>query len=329
MAPAKKKNKEAEMPVVVRDEPSYNENAMVSFERRSGLLKYTGMQFIDGTRVKTVPEGSSRRKELAKLVIAHPNFSRVFVNRAWAHFFGKSFTRDAVDDFGEHNPVTNPELLDFLAAEFKAYNHNPKDIVRWICNSQAYGLSSKANKTNDKPDDEVLFARMLLKAMSPEQLFDSLMTATASGISKDARHALRDAWLDKLVLNFGNDEGEEGTFSGTVVQALMLMNGDDINKAITDQNVGTVASVLSDMKALKKDQGLRLTMPLINRLFLAALNRPVTRAEFERINDPRMFLFHNPAVKPKVNASSEAFAIGYYQDIFWALLNSNEFILNH
>ena len=31
--------------------------------------------------------------------------------------------------------------------------------------------------------------------------------------------------------DFGNDEGEEGTFSGTVVQALMLMNGNDINQA--------------------------------------------------------------------------------------------------
>jgi hypothetical protein len=55
----------------------------------------------------------------------------------------------------------------------------------------------------------------------------------------------------------------------------------------------------------------------------------VTRAEFERISDPKTYLFHNPAVRSKVNASSEAFAVGYYQDIFWALLNSNEFILNH
>ena len=58
-------------------------------------------------------------------------------------------------------------------------------------------------------------------------------------------------------------------------------------------------------------------------------DQPITRAEFERISDPKMFSFHNPAVKTKVNPNSEAFAVGYYQDIFWALLNSNEFILNH
>src|SRR3954471_24340 len=140
-------------------------------------------------------------------------------------------------------------------------------------------------------DVEVLFARMLTKTMTPEQLFDSLMTASAGKISGDktAKHELREKWLDSLVLNFGNDEGEEGTFSGTVVQALMLMNGDEINKAIVDQNVGTVASVLNDMKALKKQQGLKISMPLLDRLYLAALNRPVTRVEFDRINDPKMY----------------------------------------
>jgi hypothetical protein len=332
MAPIKKKNKEINGQIIVSDEKDYNVSGLVSFETRKGLLKYTGMKFLDGTRVKTIPAGSSRRHELAKLVVDHPNFSKVFVNRTWAHFFGKSFTPDAPDDFGDHNPATNPELLDFLADEFKAYNYNTKDLIRWICNSQAYGLSSKTNKTNDKPDDDVFFARMLLKPMSPEQLFDSMMTATTSGLTPEHRQRLsgeRDAWLNKLVLNFGNDEGEEGTFSGTVVQALMLMNGDEINKAIMDPTVGTVAYVIAEMKTQKGAQGLRITMPLLNKLYLATLNRPVTQAEFDRISDKKMWLFHNPAVKSKVNPNSEAFAIGYYQDIFWALLNSNEFILNH
>ncbi len=322
MAVKNNKGKLEEPQIEVTDIPNYNNKAIVSYERRSGLLKYTSMQFLDGTRVKTIPEGSSRRTELAKLITANPSFSKVFVNRTWAHFLGKSFTKDAVDDFGDHNPATNPELLDFLAEEFKAYNHNPKDLIRWICNSQAYGLSSKANMWNDESDDEVFFARMLLKSMTPEQLFDSLMTATASKISGDkaARHALREKWLDKLVLNFGNDEGEEGTFSGTVVQALMLMNGEDINQAIMDQKVGTVANVFSGSKAP--------TPAAFNHLYLAALNRPATAAEIAKLQDPKMYMFFNPALKGKM-PGADAFAIGYYQDIFWALLNSNEFILNH
>jgi hypothetical protein len=306
------------------DFPEYNAKGVVSFERRSAVVLYTGMQFLDGTRVKpqNIPTGKTRRDELARLITTSPYFSKVFVNRMWAHFFGKSFTKDSPDDFGDHNPVTNPELLDFLAEEFKDYKYNPKELMRWICNSQAYGLSSRSTKWNDKMDDEVLFARMLLKPMTPEQLFESLMTATASKISADKaqKHQLREKWLDDLVLNFGNDEGEEGTFSGTVVQALLLMNGPDINKAVNDEQIGTVANVI-------REKG--LTKSAVDKLYLAALNRPCSPAEWTKINQPSTYQYQNPLVQRKVNMNTPGFFVHYYQDLFWALLNSNEFILNH
>ena len=188
--------------VEVHDNSTYNQKGLVSYERRSGVLFYTGMQFLDGTRVKEIPTGSTRRAELAKLVVKSPYFAKVFVNRTWAHFFGKSFTRDAADDFGEHNPVTNPELLDFLSEEFsKNYGHSPKDLMRWICNSQAYGLSSKTNVTNDSvardgedhTGAELFFPRVMAKAMSPEQLFDSLMTATAGHVMNQQAHMVKRA----------------------------------------------------------------------------------------------------------------------------------------
>src|SRR5207249_10277496 len=146
--------------------------------------------------------GSTRRKELAKFVTTSPYFAKVAVNRMFDHFMGQALTKDAVDDFGEHNPVTFPDLLDQLAdAWAKQYNHNPKVLIRWVCNSRPYGLSSVANPTNDKQEDEVFFPRMQLKSMSPEQLFESLMTATDAkvGQSKETRMALREEWLDKLI----------------------------------------------------------------------------------------------------------------------------------
>ena len=330
MAQKKKGAKGAEpVHVAVHDNPTYNEKAVVSFERRSGVLLYTGMQFLDGTRVKEIPTGSTRRQELAKLVVKSPYFAKEYVNRTWAHFLGKSFTRDAADDFGEHNPVTNPELLDYLSEEFsQKYSHSPKDLMRWICNSQAYGLSSKTNVTNDgvarEGDDrtgsELFFPRVISKTMSPEQLFDSLMTATAGRVmsqrmsgeiktpkektSKDKKGAPdaktadkkvpeammgmeakeeyrknREKWLDSLVLNFGNDEGDEATFSGTVVQALMLINGKDINEAINNNDVGTVAAV-------NKEKGLALSKAAVDTLYKAALNRPCTAEEYQKISNP-------------------------------------------
>src|SRR5207244_10938565 len=122
------------------------------------------------------------------------------------------------------------ELLDKLADEWaKKYNHNPKMLIRWLCNSKAYGLSSTSNPSNDKPEDEMFFSRMLLKPLSPEQLFDSLMTATEAkaGQNQVTKDSLREQWLNKLIVRFGDDEGNEGSFNGTVVQALLLMNGKD------------------------------------------------------------------------------------------------------
>src|SRR5262249_13095446 len=151
------------------------------------------------------------------------------------------------------------------------YNHDPRVLIRWICNSRAYGLSSVANSTNDKPEDEGHFARILLKVMTPEQLFDSLMTATEAklGQAKTTREELRKRWLDKLIVNFGDDEGNEGSFNGTVVQALMLMNGADINNAIMDKETGTAALV---MKRYPPSNA-AMAAKAMDILFKAALNR--------------------------------------------------------
>ena len=161
--------------------------------------------------------------------------------------------------------------------------------------------------------------------MSPEQLFDSLMTATEAkaGQNQGMKDELRKSWLEKLIVNFGDDEGTEGNFNGTVIQALMLMNGKDINDAIMDKEVGTVVTVMklyppSDVATARK---------AMDVLFKAALNRPPTAKELAKILDPKVFSFTpRPGLTPR---DPVTFWTAYYQDVFWALLNSNEFILNH
>jgi hypothetical protein len=305
----------------LEDNPDLNRKGIVPYERRSGVLLYTDPTFLDGKKMPK--KASSRRAALAEFITKSPYFSKAMVNRMWGHFFGKSFTKDGVDDFGDHNPASHPELLDRIAEDWATkYQHNPRDLIRWICNTRAYGLSSVANKSNDKPEDEALFARMLLKAMTPEQLFDSLMTATQAkvGQSKAGKAKLREQWLTKLVLNFGDDEGNETSFNGTVIQALLLMNGQDINDAIMDKDIGTVAVVLK-MRAYSANAA----RGAMRDLYLAALNRPPTAVEFAKILNPAMYTL------PRSGAPRDpaAFWTGFYQDLFWAILNSNEFILNH
>jgi hypothetical protein len=301
----------------LKDNPDLNPEGIVFFERRNGVVLPTKATFLDGTKMGPVAKDSSRRKELAKFMVKSDWFAKAYINRMWAHFMGRGFTK-VVDDFGEHNPVSHPELLDRLAQDFsKKYSYRPMDLIRWICNSEAYGLSSVANETNDKEDAEPYFARMQLKAMSPEQLFESMVLATGTQAAETPgkKKKLRESWMKTLVTNFGDDEGNEATFNGTVVQALLMMNGEDINNAITDTKNGTVSKVLH-MRGTSAREAMR-------RLYLAALNRPPTSAEYSKILSNRMMVM--PRSKPK----AKDFYVGFYQDLFWALLNSNEFILNH
>jgi hypothetical protein len=305
----------------LRDNPNWDPEALVFYETRSGKELQTKAAFLDGTKIsaemvdgrKEPIAGIRRREELAERLVAHPLFPKAYVNRVWAHFFGRGFT-SPIDDFNDQNEPSNPELLDALAAHFKNYGYNQKDLIRCICNSNAYNLSCVANKTNDKPENEALFSRMPLKALSPETLFESLMVATQNEAAKDkdAKKDLRNRWMDNLIANFGDDEGNEVVFNATVVQALLMMNGADINDAISpkEKDKGTVALVC-------RKRGLGNANTIVHDLYLAALNRPPTPKELAKIS----------AALSAGRGDKDPMA--KYHDIFWALLNSNEFILNH
>ncbi|MFN4260618.1 MAG: DUF1549 domain-containing protein [Gemmataceae bacterium] len=285
----------------LRDDVGLNSDGIVYYERRNGVILPTKPKFLDGTDIPKDAK-NSRREILANKIVNHDNFGKAFVNRMWGHFFGRGLNEQpAVDDFGEHNQLVHPELLDKLADEFiGSGGQDPKNLIRWICNSKPYQLSTVANPTNDSQDAEVFFSRMLLKSMSPEQLYDSLMAATGQ------KGEDREAFLRSLIINFGDDEGNEATFNGTVVQALMLMNGREINDVVMS-NGGTVT------KAVAKKQ----PKLIMDHLFLATLNRPSSPKEFAEIS--QKFRMRIPDRNP--NAA--------WQDLFWALLNSNEFFLNH
>jgi len=298
----------------LKDNSSANPQGTVFYEKRNGVLKQVKAEFLPhgdkarGDRLKPGVSGLERRVELASYVIDHDNFTRAYVNRMWGVFFGKGFV-NPIDDFNDQNQPSNPELLDSLAGAFKYYGYDQKKLIRWICNSNAYSLSCVANRTNDKPDQEVFFSRMLMKSMGPEQLFESLSVATKADAGKNAeeRKTSREKWMTNLVANFGDDEGNEVNFNGTIVQALLMMNGEDINNALKAKG-GTVETALAKAKS---------EPAVIREMFLATLNREPRPGEMAKI----MQGFHLRV--PEKDGTAR------YYDLFWALLNSNEFLLNH
>ena len=317
--------------LTLEDDTSVNADGMVYFEKRNGVVQKTGPRSCparDDVRGGLVDkdgkvlQGVERRKALADYVINHPMFPKAYVNRMWGVFFGKGFV-NPVDDFNDQNQPSNPELLNGLADRVKNYGYDQKELIRWICNSNAYNLSCVANSTNDSPDKDVLFSRMLLKSMSPEQLFESLIVATKAeaGESKQAKKDAKDKWLDTLIGNFGDDEGNEVNFNGTIVQALLMMNGGDINERHRPGRQGHGGPA---------DEGAR--HPTGQRQAVGDDPRPVPgdaqpRAEPEGDRDDRSQVPTWSAAK--LEAEDRTKPERKYQDLLWALVNSNEFLLNH
>jgi len=316
-APMKMKAKMAKLDLELADNENVNHDANVFFELRSGKIKMWHAEFLAqggkerGPKLDAKKKGIERREELARLVVDHEMFTKAMVNRMWGLFFGRGFV-NPVDDFNDNNQPSSPELLQELSDRFKHYNYDTKKLIRWITHSNAYHLSYVANKSNDKQEHETQFSRMIMKSLSPEQLLESLLTATQTdkGMTPADKRKMREEWLGQLITNFGDDEGNEVTFNGTIVQALLLMNGKNINEAITSAK-GTVATAMVTKKSGEA---------IIRELYLAGLNRPPRNSELSGMNK-RLAL--GPGVASRDSAKAR------YEDMFWALLNSNEFLLNH
>jgi hypothetical protein len=345
--------------ITLSDDPGLNPEMIIYYERRDGrkMGSYPVMlkdlaQANEGQKstkmLSAPPAGKTRRQQLAEWITGHDNFSRAYVNRIWGHFFGRGMNKDApADDFGSHNEVVHPDLLNYLAGEFATYGYDSKKLLEWIACSDAYNLSHVAVKEYSANKYDPYFARMPLKAMSPEVLFDSLTTATRTGrnfgIKREERKALREAWERKLVRNFGDDEGNELTFNGTVVQALLMMNGGELNGEIgvgANNKTGKPNPDNVVAEVLKRHSG--SPSAIYDELFLLTLNRHPTPHEIGLLEEVRTGKARvdlggpsqpGPGGKPKPSGGVVVPPSGndpsFYQDVFWALLNSSEFMLNH
>jgi len=292
----------------------------VYYETRAGLMlvaypKYFGTEVDPGS-------DTNRRLELAKSITREDSnkwLAKAMVNRMWGHYFAYGFTRP-IDDMGPHNPPSHPELLDRLTDEFIKSGYDLKQLSRWICNSEAYNLTSKFNPKNeiDNPaNGEVpLFSHMYVKPLQVEQLFESLLVATeadtavrdggASG-NYERRRMQQQNWTEQFLRIFGNDEEEPTLYSGTIPQALLMMNGPLVRTAISGEKGSYLYTVMTN-PAYKKDP------ERIRALYLAALGRGPTSAEMKGLQS---MMARYPD------------RLSAYQDLYWALLNSNEFIVNH
>lgn len=274
-------------------------------------------RFLDGEAYQG--QSLKRRQALSEWITRkdNPYFSHATVNRIWAYFMGRGFV-EPLDGFGEESPPTNPDLLDWLAEDFVIHGYDLQYLMRTILNSKAYQRTSETNKSNK--NDEIYYSHAYIKPLSAEQFFYSMLEATGFERSlqrekymhehgADWMANMKRRYLDRFIFLLDNGEMEEiEAFNGTVPQALMMINGSLVNDSADHNERG------SSLNHLLKTT--RYPAERVEQLYLRTLSRLPTTSEktyFERYL--KQSLYRN-----KVLA---------YEDLYWALLNSAEFALNH
>ncbi len=306
------------------------ENYLITNEPRKAIwVERLGAEisprFLGGTAYKGTL--LKKREALAQWMTdkSNPYFSRAIVNRVWKHFMGRAFV-EPIDGFGEENLPTNPELLDWLAEDLIIHDYDLQHLMRTILNSETYQRTSKTNESNK--DDEIYYSHAYVKPLSAEQFFHSLLQATGFerlqkekmnannrqggedriGMLRDLERRKRDH-LNRFLFLLDNGEMEEiEAFNGTVPQALMMINGDMVNDSAShDEHGGFVNYVLGKW---------REPVDRVEYLYLNILSRLPTAQEktyFQRYLERSLY-------------RDKDFA---YEDLYWVLLNSAEFSLNH
>jgi hypothetical protein len=219
-----------------------------------------------------------------------------------------------MDDLRLTNPPSNPELLDALTEDFVQHGYDLKRLVRTICTSRTYGLSSVPNDYNGK--DKQSFARHYPRRLSAEVLLDAISqlssVPTAFGGMPAGTRAIElpdESVASTFLDTFGRPKRDtacecERVSDASLGQSLMLLNSNDVQTKL--------ASAGSRAEQLAKDP--RSDEAKVEELFWSAFGRAPSSGEATSA------LNHLAKAPDK---RREAF-----EDIVWALINAKEFLFN-
>jgi hypothetical protein len=269
-------------------------------------------KFLGGGLAET--KGKDRRVVMAEWLTSseNPYFSTSIANRVWAHFMGVGIV-EPVDDIRVSNPATNPELFQELGDKLAAYKFDFRQLVRDICNSRAYQRSATPNESNE--GDTRNYAYAVVRRIPAEMMLDCVSQVTNTkekfrGLPLGARAVqIADGGTSTYFLDtFGRAPREtvcdcEASTDPSLSQALHLLNGSATSGKITQGKV--VAELLKDDAPIED---------ALDRLYVRCLSRYPTETE-------RKELLTSVKEAPSSNVGLE--------DVFWAVLNSREFVFNH
>ena len=135
------------------------------------------LSLVAGQHAVAFAEGSGRL-EMARAIVAddNPLTARVAVNRIWQQHFGHGLVRTSGDFGTRGESPTHPELLDFLADDFRANGWSQKRLHRMIVLSATYRQASDGRPgcAACDPENRLLW-RMNRRRLEYEALRDALL----------------------------------------------------------------------------------------------------------------------------------------------------------
>jgi hypothetical protein len=269
-------------------------------------------KFLGGERPKV--SDRDRREAVAAWITSadNPFFGRHIANLTWAHFFGRGIVHEP-DDARVSNPPSNPALLTELSRRFADSGWDFRALVRAIVSSRTYQRSSDWNESNQ--GDSFNFSHAAVRRVRAEVLLDVLAEVTDTknkfpGLPLGARavQVADGRTTNYFLTTFGRATREDVCtcavrMDPSLSQALHLLNGDAANDRIRQ----------GKLVERRLAAGVAPTA-VIDELFVRCYCRmPTERERLETLvtvldaRDTRQGL----------------------EDVFWALLNSPEFIFNH
>jgi hypothetical protein len=308
----------------VSDQQGAPRHAMPDLENPAKLIPVEPRFFLASPEDAAPAEGldSARLRALAASHITgqdNPWFARAFVNRIWYELQGEGFYTP-IDDIGPEREGQSLEILDALASEWAQGGYDVKWLFRTILNTRMYQRQSRSTKSEA---GLVPFAAACPSRLRADQIFDALSQAldfslegrggrAADGKEKgnkeegsgNAGPAGRKGGPRQLMNSlFGIDPSiPHEEVVGTIPQALFLMNSPQINRLVRASPRLALGKILAE----NPDDGAAL-----QALYLKALAR---RPNEDEVRVCRKYI-------ERVGARAEAF-----EDIYWALVNSTEFV---
>ncbi len=274
----------------------------------------------------TAPDSRNRRDALADWMTApeNPLFARAIVNRVWKKFFGRGLVADE-DDIKATAPPWDADLLAWLEADFKAHGFDMRHLVTTIATSAVYARSPDPLPGNRS--DTLYLSRSVPRRLPAEVLLDVLSQVTEvptsfAGFPEKWRAVqLPDSKVANGFLSaFGRPErlttcSCERSNEPSVAQALNLANGEALNGKLRSEKGLPRRWADSPMS---EDE-------IVEGLFLKALTRQPTPAERAKLVtglQEALAGIDDPAKRKEARRTA-------VEDLFWAVLTSDECLFNH